>query len=532
MKLYHTFYNTSFKFILYFALKISFIYRRLFEQEHCRQQQNRLIFCCNMVKYRLREIFYSDFIFKMLLKRWDEDIYFYTEKVKINTMENNQGLKKNLGVMTAMSIVIGCVIGAGVFFKPYAIYRATGGAPGMGILAWIAGGFASIIAALTFAEVAVLIPKTGGMVAYLGEVYNEKIGFLAGWMQIIIFYPAFLAGYGVKVGSELSDYLGTQYTLPIAIIVIISLVALNTLGSKTAGNIQIVSTICKLIPLFLLMIFGFIFGSGNNPVFTPIVSEGKNVAGVFGSTLLAVLFAFEGWTNVGTIAGEMKNPGRDLPRAIVGGVSIIMAVYLMINIAYLWVIPADQLMNLESPASAVAVQIFGPTGGLLIKIGIIISVIGAANGFLMSGSRVVYLLASQNSLPASRRFSRLNKKQVPANSIILIGFLACLYSFSGRFDMLTDLAVFSCWIFYTLTFACVMKLRRIKPDLPRMYKVPFYPVTPILAIISGLYVIISQLFLSGTFTRMLSVGSIVVTLLGLPLYILVKKFYGVDTPLS
>ena len=264
----------------------------------------------------------------------------------------------------------------------------------MGMLAWIAGGFASIVAALTFAEVAVLIPRTGGMVAYLGEVYNEKVGFLAGWMQIVIFYPAFLAGYGVKIGTELGEYLGMQYTLPIAMIVIITLVALNTLGSKTAGGIQVVSTICKLIPLLLLMIFGFIFGSGNNPVFTPVVAEGKNVAAAFGSTLLAVLFAFEGWTNVGAIAGEMKNPGRDLPRAIVGGVSIIMAVYLIINIAYLWVIPADQLMNLESPASAVAMKIFGPTGGLLIKIGIIISVLGAANGFLMSGSRVAYLLAS------------------------------------------------------------------------------------------------------------------------------------------
>ncbi|MFT4007665.1 MAG: amino acid permease, partial [Lacrimispora sp.] len=148
-------------------------------------------------------------------------------------MESNQGLKKNFGVATAMSIVVGCVIGAGVFFKPYAIYQATGGAPGMGMLAWIVGGLASIVAALTFAEVAVLIPRTGGMVAYLGEVYNEKVGFLAGWMQTVIFYPAFLAGYGVKVGSELSAYLGKQYALPVAMAVIIVLVALNTLGSKT-----------------------------------------------------------------------------------------------------------------------------------------------------------------------------------------------------------------------------------------------------------------------------------------------------------
>ncbi len=441
-------------------------------------------------------------------------------------MESKQGLKKQLGVLTAMSIVVGCVIGAGVFFKPYAIYQATGGAPGMGMLAWIIGGVASILAALTFAEVAVLIPKTGGMVAYLGEAYGEKVGFLAGWMQTIIFYPAFLAGYGVKVGSELSAYVGEQYALPIAMAVIIALVALNTLGSKTAGGLQVVSTICKLIPLFLLMVFGFILGKDNSPIFTPMVSENTNAGAALGSTLLAVLFAFEGWTNVGAIAGEMKNPGKDLPRAILGGVSIIMAVYFVINIAYLRVIPANELMHLESPASAVAMKLFGPTGGLLIKIGIIISVLGAANGFLMSGSRVAYLLATQNTLPMSGRLSKLNGNQVPANSIILVGFIACLFSISGKFDMLTDLAVFSCWIFYTLTFASVMKLRKTMPNIERKYKVPLYPVVPILAIVSGLYVMASQLFMSGSGARMLSLGSIAITLLGLPVYLLVKKHYA------
>lgn len=438
-------------------------------------------------------------------------------------MENNNQLKKSLGVSAAMAIVVGCVIGAGVFFKPQAIYEATGGAPGMGMLAWIIGGLASILGALTFAEVAVMIPKTGGMVAYLGDVFSEKVGFLAGWMQTVIFYPAFLAGYGVTVGEQLGAFIGPQFQLPIAIALIILLVAVNTLGSKTAGNIQVVSTVCKLIPLFLLMIFGFILGSGENPVFTPMVGEDKQAGAVLGSTLLAVLFAFEGWTNVGAIAGEMKNPGKDMPLAIVGGVSIIMAVYFVINMAYLWVLPATEMMNLSSPASAVAMKIFGPVGGTLVTVGIIISVIGAANGFLMSGSRVAFHLADQGTLPGSQFLGKLNSKQVPANSIILIGFLACLYSLIGQFNLLTDLAVFSCWIFYTLTFACVIVLRKKQPNAERKYKVPLYPVVPILAIISGLYVVVSQLFLSGTKATIMSLCSIGITLLGLPVYLLVKK---------
>ena len=146
-------------------------------------------------------------------------------------MNDNQRMKKNLGFMTATSIVVGCVIGAGVFFKPYAIYQVTGGAPGMGMLAWVLGGLVSILAALTFAEVAILIPKTGGMVTYLTEAFDERLGFLAGWMQVVIFYPSFLAGYGVKVGSELAEYVGPQFELPIAIAVIVALVAVNAMGA-------------------------------------------------------------------------------------------------------------------------------------------------------------------------------------------------------------------------------------------------------------------------------------------------------------
>ena len=449
-------------------------------------------------------------------------------------MDNNSKLKKELGVSAAMALVVGCVIGAGVFFKPYAIYQATGGAPGMGMLAWIIGGLASLLGALTFAELAVMIPRTGGMVAYLNDAFNEPVAFMAGWMQTVIFYPAFLAGYGITIGNELTALLGLSpaLQLPIAIALIVLLIGANSLGSKAAGNIQLVSTICKLIPLGLLIVFGFIVGSGENPIFTPMIGEGKNTGAVLGSTLLAVLFAFEGWTNVGAIAGEMKNPGKDMPIAIVGGVSIIMAVYFVINMAYLWVMPASELMNLTAPASAVAMKIFGDIGGTLVTVGIIISVIGAANGFLLSGSRVAYHLAIFDTLPGSKHLAKLNNRQVPTNSIMLIGVISILYCFIGQldlidgmttFDLLTNLAVFSCWIFYTLTFACVIVLRKKLPNAERKYKVPLYPVVPILAIVSGLYVVFSQLFLSGTQTSIISLCSIAITVLGLPVYFMMKK---------
>ncbi len=173
-----------------------------------------------------------------------------------------------------MAIVVGCVIGSGVFFKPQAIYTATGGAPGLGMIAWIITGLASIAAALTFAEVAIMIPKTGGMVAYLEEIYNPVVGFLAGWVQTILFYPAMTSALAVVCAQQAALFIGDGFTVPLAIGIIILIIFLNSLGSKVGGSVQIIFTVCKLIPLILLMIFGFIKGGGANPIFTPMVGDG------------------------------------------------------------------------------------------------------------------------------------------------------------------------------------------------------------------------------------------------------------------
>lgn len=433
-------------------------------------------------------------------------------------MEQKQALKKNLGISTAMATVVGCVIGSGVFFKPQAIYTATGGAPGLGILAWVITGLVCIAAAMTFAEVAIMIPKTGGMVVYLEEAFGKKVGFLAGWMQTILFYPAMIAALAVIFAEQATLFVGASMKFPIAIGVIIFVILLNNLGSSVGGAAQVLFTVCKLIPLGVLMVFGFIRGSGANPVLTPMIGEGLSPVVVLGQLMIAVLFAFEGWTNVGAIAGEMKNPGKDLPIAIVGGVSVIVAVYFVINLAYLWVLPASELMNLSAPASAVAIAIFGDVGGKIISVGIMISVLGTTNGFVLSGSRVTYSLAAEGSLPASGVLAKINKAQVPTNSIILVGGIGALFALSGQFNRLTDLAVFSSWIFYTLTFLAVIRLRKTMPDVERTYKVPLYPVIPVIAIISGIYVIVNQLFMAGPTSRMLSIGSIIVTLIGLPIY--------------
>ena len=439
-------------------------------------------------------------------------------------MENKQ-LQKNLGAAAALSTVVGMVIGGGVFFKPQAVYEITGGAPGLGMLAWVLAGIMTITAGLTAAEVSAAIPKTGGMMVYIEEIYGKKLGFLTGWMQSVLFFPATIAAISVMFGQQSAILLGNEsLVIPMTVGVILLIGVLNTFGSKTSGAIQTVSTICKLIPLILIIVFGFIKGEGNNPVVQPLVAEGISPMGVIGQLLVAILFAYDGWINVGAIAGEMKDPGKDLPKAIIGGLSLVMAVYVVINLAYLWVLPADQLAQYASPASAVATELFGPIGGKIITIGILISVFGCINGYLLTGPRIVYTLGQQKTIPVA--FGKLNKNGVPANATLLMAVLSALYALSGQFNLLSDLSMFAVWSFYVLTFIGVMKLRKTHPNLHRPYKVPLYPIVPLIAIFSGLFVVLNQLFFAGAKSTMMSLGGVIVTLIGLPVYSYMTKKYA------
>ena len=434
-------------------------------------------------------------------------------------MENKQ-LEKSLGVAAALSTVVGMVIGGGVFFKPQAVYTLTGGAPGLGMLVWVLAGIVTIAAGLTAAEVSAAIPKTGGMMVYIEEIYGKKLGFLTGWMQSVLFFPATIAALAVMFGQQSAGLLGNEsLSMPIALGIILLISVLNNISSKTGGVIQTVSTVGKLLPLILIMIFGFIKGEGNNPIVQPMVAEGVNPMSIIGQLLIAVLFAYDGWINVGAIAGEMKNPGKDLPKAIVGGLSMVMAVYLVINLAYLWVAPASELAQASAPAAVVATKIFGPMGGKFITVGILISVFGGLNGYLLTGPRIPYTLACEGKLPASKMLAKLNKGGVPSNSTFLIAILACLYALTGQFNLLTDLTVFIIWVFYVLTFIGVFKLRKDQPNLERPYRVPLYPVIPLIAIVGGLFVIVNQL-LSATG---IAVAGLVVTAIGLPVYSAMSK---------
>lgn len=431
--------------------------------------------------------------------------------------------KGQIGFSVAISLVIGMVIGAGVFFKPYAVFSSTG-APGLGIVAWILGGILSIAGGLTAAEVSAAIPKTGGMAEYLKETYGDVWGFLVGWCYSVIYFPAILAALGVIFATQVVVLTGISESMktPIAIGIILFLMVVNFISTKLGGAVQTISTVCKLIPLAIIIIFGFMNGEGGSanlaPMFSPDPS--KSIVTSLGGALVATLFAYDGWISVGVIAGEMKNPAKDLPKAIISGLLVVMAVYISINIAYLYVLPASVLATSETPAFEVAKVLFGANGGKIITVGILISIFGTLNGNVLTGIRMPFAMGTEGKLPFSEFFAKLHPKYgTPVNAGLVMSIIAVLYTLSGQFNMLTDLVVFVVWIFYIMTFIAVFVLRKTRPDMPRPYKVPLYPVVPIIAIIGGVYVLYSTLVNQFVFA---SIG-IGLTVLGLPVYYSLKK---------
>lgn len=433
----------------------------------------------------------------------------------------NGKLKKEVTGLTALTVVVGTVIGAGIFFKPTAVYSAAG-APGVGLLAWFLGGLITIAGGLTVAEIGTIYPETGGMMIYLEKVYGRWLGFLVGWAQMIIYYPANIGALAIIFATQVSSLfeLSESSIISIAIITAIFVMLINFMGTKYSGRIQTAATILKLIPIVVIIIAGLLYPGGGVVRLLPFSTADHPVATGLGSALVATLFAYDGWINVGNLAGEMKNPGKMLPKVIIGGISIVMAVYLMINVAYLFVLDSSQLAGTDTPAALVASKLFAGLGGKLVTIGILISVFGGMNGYAISGIRIPYVLATQKMLPFSNWFSKVNKRtNVPINGGLLILGISIIMVLTGQFNQLTDLIIFVIWVFITLTFIAVIILRKKKPDIDRPYRVPLYPFIPLIAIFGGFYIIFNTIIVQPQNALL---GTLL-TLSGIPIYLYTKN---------
>ncbi|WP_438831296.1 APC family permease [Streptococcus pluranimalium] len=409
---------------------------------------------------------------------------------------------------------MGTVIGAGVFFKAASVTGTTS----LHLIVWLLAGLISLCAGLTGAELAAAIHETGGMIRYIERAYGKFPGFLLSWAQVIIYFPANIAALAIIFATQVKNLLVLS---PITILTTLSLTLINFLGAKASGRMQSITLIAKLIPIGAMIIFGLLADTNIHVNILPIEAGAKTggLVTALGSGLLATMFAYDGWIHVGNIAGELKNPARDLPKAIGFGMLAIMIVYGLINFTYLKAMPLAQLAGNDAAAMQVAQYYFGSMGGKIITIGILVSVYETINGYTMTGMRLPYKLALENLLPFSKQLSKLNQHKVPHIAGWLQAIIAIIMICLGGFNILSDMLIFVIWIFYTLVFIAVIRLRKNEPNLHRPYKVPFYPIIPSIAIIGGIFILL--LTLKSQF--ILALVGILLTALGIPVYLYKQK---------
>lgn len=426
-------------------------------------------------------------------------------------------LKKEISFFGALSTVMGTVIGAGVFFKAAAVVQQTQ-STGLTLLVWLLAGFLTICGGLTVAELATAIPETGGPIRYIEKIYGKLPSFLLGWAQSIIYFPANVAALSIIFATQCINLfrLSSHYLIPLSIVTALSVTCINLLGTKAAARVQSFTLAIKLIPIALIIVAGLILPGQVTVSLVDFSSKNQDsvLAGI-SSALLATLFAYDGWLGVGNVAGEMKQPEKDLPKAIIFGLSFVTLVYVLINVAFLKTLPIDQIAGNLNSASETAMALFGGFGGKLVTIGILISVYGALNGYTMTGLRVPYAMALADEIPFSRTFATLSKRtNAPYAAAILQVSIACIMIFLGTFDLLTDMLVFVMWFFSVLLFIGVLLLRKRDPHMNRPYRVPLYPITPLIALTGGCFILVMTMIT----TPGLAIIGIGVTALGIPIY--------------
>lgn len=430
-------------------------------------------------------------------------------------------MKRQISFGQALATVVGSVIGAGVFFKIGTITAQTG-STSMTLFVWILAGIISIASGLTISEIAASL-KINGAIKYLDYTYGRVWGFLFGWAQMIVYFPAQIGALSSIFGVQFVSLFGikARYSNLIAILLVLFLLGINLIGTKFSSKMQSVITILKIIPIALIIIWGLF-----NPVKIPApiipltVGTGHSFPTAISQGLLSALFAFEGWIVVTNLANEVKNPEKDLSRAIILGLSAITLIYVLINYTFMTVLPIDQLTNNNNAAFQASMKLFGQFGGKLVTVGILISVYGAVNAFMLTGMRTPYILAQDNLLPFSNKIGKANiHTGVPVVGAFIVDAIAIVMILLGNFTVLTDMLVFVMWTFNTMLSVAVIILRKREPELKRPFKVPWYPIIPIISMIGGIFIVVSTII--NQFV--LSIIGIGLTLLGLPIYYYMQK---------
>ena len=450
-------------------------------------------------------------------------------------------LARALSLRDAIALVL-TVIGTGVFLKTATMAQLVG-SPNKVLLAWVAEGLLSLAGALTYAELGAMMPEAGGEYVFLREAYGDLPAFLFGWSSVMLIASGGLAAVSTALASFLGSFvpldavwitrdfhllgqivhwrLGIQQVVAVAVILLFA--GVNSRGIETGGRVQWVATVAKLGGIGIIALGAFLFsrtGSWEHlkvPVTAGIAPTG---VGAFGAAMIAALWAYQGWSNVPMIAGEIEKPERNVPRALIYGMLIVILVYLITNVAYFYALPFSEILTSNStayrdalPVAARAAQTFSSHGAQIVSIAFIISAIGALNGITMMNARVPFAMARDGLF-----FSSLGKlgsiSRVPVNAIWFQGTWACVLALSGTFDQITTAAIFGVWVFTALVGSSLFILRSKLPAAPRRYRTPGYPVVPALFVLVALWLVVNTI----TAYPVESVAGLALIALGLPFY--------------
>ena len=407
------------------------------------------------------------------------------------TVPQTAGFKKEIGVFGGISIIGGIMIGSGIFYLGSYVLERTDMSMGLALLCWVIGGLVSILGGLCFAELGACDSRAGGMVVYMNRAYHPSVGYSFGFTSWVISGSGSIAALAIALPTALANFfhLSDMATKIIAIILIIALTAYNCFGIKLGSILQNVSMVAKCIPIAIILFAGLILGKEHPDL--SLVPEGTDptfggMIGMIAFATVATLWAYEGWTNLNPGAEEMKNPGRDLPKALILGIGVITVIYALFNFAIYKVLPADQVVSsIESGdiylGTQVADKLFGGAGGGLILATQLIAIFGSLNGMIIAFPRYYYDMAAEKHF--FKNHAKLNKFGVPQVALISQAVISCILVMLRSLDELTSLVVFAGMLYNVLVIAAVVVYRKKFPDLKRPYKAWGYPVTVVIAII-------------------------------------------------
>ncbi len=462
--------------------------------------------------------------------------------------EKNQ-LIRGLTATDTTALVIGTVIGSGVFLKA-AVMAQEVSTPALVLAAWVAAGLLSLAGALTYAELGAMMPEAGGEYVYLRHSYGEAAAFLFGWQRFIVAGSASVAALGAAVAIFLSAFLPLNHVWAattfkflgqtinwefglkqlVAIGVIMLLSAINCLTVAFGGKVQSALTILKVAGIAFIVVGVFFFSETAtwSNLAAPAGSAqtgGFALASAFGVAMLAALWPYDGWNNMPMAAGEVQNPGRNIPFALIAGMVIIIVIYLLANLSYFYALPFNEVATANSTAATASLSVaskaaqsfLGEYGGRIASVVFVISALGALNGSILSNARVPYAMARERLF-----FDKIGElsagTRVPVFSIIIQAVWSSALALSGTFDQLTDCLLFASWIFYGLVTSSVFMLRRKQPNAKRPYKTLGYPLVPLVFTLVTMWLLVNTIF-NRPYE---SVAGLALIALGVPLYFYFK----------